>query len=416
MVEDCEAVELATVPFVAAADHKSSAVSLLCPFLVGWTAYLLAMELLAGWILKAVPNGHTFDFSAFYAAGKAARTSPLHLYYPSVLAFPHLPYEALLYAPFTLASYHTAYLLFIGFNFILLLGAFLTGPLSRRAMLFAFIPVFVALTQGQDSILLLLICCFAWRYRDDPLRCGLILSLALFKFNIILPLGCLLALRKGWRFIVGFSAGCAALLLVCFSLVGRYGTRAFVSLIHSGSLCANSAASAQSAFAIYPAMMPNLMGLFYGLGARHLAALEEFLVTAAGSVLIFAWCAYRVRTEQEDSVAFGLATVCALLVSYHLYVHDLSLLLLAMALLRPPRIVLWALYLAPLILLLFFAAHYLFLAALPVLLLLHRGNSRRELIQRRTTVQQEQYAKDRGGQSDPSARSASTVLVAQASR
>jgi hypothetical protein len=115
--------------------------------------------------------------------------------------------------------------------------------------------------------------------------------------------------------------------------------------------------------------MPNLMGLFYGLGARHLLAFEEFLVTAAGSVLIFAWCAYRVPTEQNEAVAIGLATVCALLVSCHLYLHDLTLLLLPIALLRPSRLQLWLLFLAPAILL-FFAPHYLFLAALPLLLLL----------------------------------------------
>jgi hypothetical protein len=97
-----------------------------------------------------------------------------------------LPYEALLHAPFTLASYRSGYLLFIDFNLAMLLGLFLARPFSRGLMLFAFIPVFAAVTQGQDSILLLLICCFAWRHRDDPLRCGLVLSLSLFSHQRIL--------------------------------------------------------------------------------------------------------------------------------------------------------------------------------------------------------------------------------------
>jgi len=349
------------------------------PFLIGWSFYLLAMELLG--TFKSLPAGRVFDFFAFYTAGKVARTSPAHLYDPSSLPFFHLPYEALLYAPFTVASYHHAYLLFIGFNLVLLLGVFVAGPFSDvipiwqprpGLMLFAFLPVLFAVIQGQDSILLLLICCLAWRQWKYPMRCGLILSLGLFKFNIILPLVCLLALRKGWRFTIGFFAGCAAVLLACFSLVGRSGTDAFVGLIYSGSLAGSNAASAQSAFAIHPAMMPNLMGLFYGLGARHLPASGEALLTAAGSVLVFAWCAYRVRTEQDEAAAFSLATVCALLVSYHLYLHDLSLLLIPMSLLRRSHRILSLLFLTPVILLLT-VPNYLFLAALPVLLLLNRA-------------------------------------------
>jgi hypothetical protein len=59
-----------------------------------------------------------------------ARRSRAQIYDPSVLPFFHLPYEALLYAPFALASYRSAYLLFIGFNLAMLLGLFLAGPFS----------------------------------------------------------------------------------------------------------------------------------------------------------------------------------------------------------------------------------------------------------------------------------------------
>jgi hypothetical protein len=348
------------------------------PFLVGWSIYFLALELLGHF--RRLPAGHAWDFYSFYVAGKGVRSSPAHLYDPSALPFFHLPYEALLYAPFSMASYHPAYLLFIGFNLVLLLGVFFIGPFSDvipiwqprpGLMLFAFLPVFVAVIQGQISILLLLICCLAWRQWEHPTRCGLILSLALFKFNIILPLACLLALRKGRRFAIGFLAGCTAVLLACFAMVGRYGTASFVGLIRSGSLAGNNAVTAQNMFQVHPAMMPNLMGLLYGLGARHLPASGELLLTAASSVLVFAWCAYRVRSEKEEATAFALATVCALLVSYHLYLHDLSLLLIAMALLRPSYRIVSLLFLAPVILLLF-APHYLFLAAVPVLLLLGR--------------------------------------------
>jgi len=89
------------------------------------------------------------------------------------LPFDHFAYEALLFVPFSLLKYSTAYFAFAAFNIFLLVAAqrlfrpYLSpleslGKLVPEAIFFCFLPAGIALILGQDSILLLLLAVLAF--------------------------------------------------------------------------------------------------------------------------------------------------------------------------------------------------------------------------------------------------------------
>jgi hypothetical protein len=364
------------------------------PFLIGWCIFLL-LALGAG-LTSSARGG--FDFRSFYAAGCILRTQPSRLYdlalqqqvqtaaiskgdYPIPLLHP--PYEALLYAPFTLLSYPRAYIAYLCFNMLLLLAVFFVArPMFSSTiqtwqprpglMIFTFYPVFAAIIQGQNSILLVLIVCLAWRElkAGRDLTAGLLLALGLFKFQIVLPLALLLAVRWGWRFAAGFAASSAAVAALSFALIGKAGVRGLARTIAAGSLAGDRSADMQRIMAIHPLAMPNLFGLVSALAGRWLSARSVFAIVALLSAATLLYTARLLRDATTSDRALALAVVCAILVSYHLYIHDLSLLLVPLALLVRIAWLRTAIYiLAPLIVF-GYGANGLFLLALPIAALL----------------------------------------------
>lgn len=368
------------------------------PFLFAWCICLLIMEFCG---LEFVGNGvHTkFDFRSFYAAGYLARTHPSQLYNLSLqkqvqdtlvspgvnlLAFYHPSYETLMFAPFSLLEYRTAYLAFIAFNLLLLLATLFAVPyadsrgvlwLKSRPwlMFFLFLPLLISVAHGQDSILILLLCCIAWQQLDsgkDP-SAGCVLALALFKFQIILPIVVLVAIRRGWRFIAGFVIASVGVALLCLGVGGFSGMGNYFHLLTGATSAVGKSALAQQTLSVFPLAMPNLSGLLYACGARFLHSAPAFdAIVVICSLGLFAWCAGVVR-RIDDRTSFSIAILCGMLVSYHLYVYDLTPVLLAVALLadQAQRYIVLSLFVLPLILLPF-GSNSFFLLAVPLLVML----------------------------------------------
>ena len=114
----------------------------------------------------------------------------------TILPYIHLPYEALLYVPLAHFSYLTAYGIWLAVNLVLLgsipfllrrrLQGLGKAPLYLWLLAgFAFFPIFIALIQGQDSILLLFLYCLAWTSleRGAKLASGCWLALGLYKYS-----------------------------------------------------------------------------------------------------------------------------------------------------------------------------------------------------------------------------------------
>jgi hypothetical protein len=369
------------------------------PFLIGCGFFLLLMLYLGIFAPRSATNG--FDFRSFYTSGVMVRTQPHALYDLTAqkqvqdalvsrenlpLPFAHPSYEALFYAPFSLASYRTDYLLFLITNvFLLALVFFLSRPLFDGVipalqprpglMFFLFIPVIIAIWQGQDSILFLLLFCCAWRQvqRGRDFSAGVFLALCLFRFQLAIPLAIFFAVRRGRSFVAGFVVAGAAVAALCFAILGRDGVVSMFELMRSFSLSNDHGTLAQQAMAVHPLAMPNLYGLVHALGGSHLSSRVSFGMTIGLSIALFLWSLDRARRAGDDATAFGIAILCSVLVSQHLYMHDASLLLPAFALLhgRVHNAILVVCYVLPAVLFLLAGSPWFFLLAVPVLFMLY---------------------------------------------
>lgn len=295
------------------------------------------------------------DFRTFYTAGHMVRSGDAARLYdydaeqraqsamvsPNVYALPFMypAYASLIFVPLAWSSYRAAYLLFFAGNLLLSRLALAimrpySASLSARwkpllALIFlSFMPIGIALIYGQVSILLLLLycACFAALQNDKPFIAGLFLSLALIKFQIALPVALLFLIWRRWRFVAGFAGGAVALSLVSVYLTG---IRVLTTYWHSVFLSSHaSTAASQAKYAMFPAQMPNLYGFYHSIagGAPWGQAL-----TIACSLLVLVWAMF-----QRPSLP--LALLAGLLVSYHLYLYDLSLLFLPITLIFNERL------------------------------------------------------------------------------
>ena len=310
------------------------------------------------------------DFTVFYTAGTILREGLRHqLYDPHIqyrvqqeftggliesrrgpLPYIHPPVEAVVFLPLTLLPYRQAFVVWDVLNIVALFGV---AVLLRRHLkvlrvippwefvlgFLAFFPVFLCLLQGQDSILLLLLCAlgFSALKRDSDLLAGGWLGLALFKFQFVIPLVLLITFWKRKRTAVGFTAVAGVWALVSLGLVGWQGMLAYPRYVLQ-------IAKAPSLGGVPPELMPNLRGLVEGwsfissgaasTGADSVPAILSVLVLAMSGLLV-AFAAIKARFAARDhlDVAFSLAIVVSTLVSWHTNAHDLCLLILPLVLL-----------------------------------------------------------------------------------
>jgi len=329
------------------------------PFAWAWSAYTFLILLLVAnvWI----PSGlyKDFDFRSMYAAGVLARTDPVHLYDPvrqkqvqdglvgkrdQALPFGHLAYGALLYIPLSLLNYRSAYVSVVLCNAILVALCFLaarkefseTIPLWQpRAgfIFFTFMPTTITLAQGQDSLLLLLILCLAWKLldRSQDYAAGFVLANLLIKPHLALLMALFVAVRYGWRFVAGFITGVVAVAAICLPFWLHGGWRSWLGVLSGMSLVSGNSQSQEVSMGIYPWTMPNLRGAFLLLLGKVLSSHILFGVVCLGSLILLVWGLVVVRKLSARN-AFAFSILMTALLSYNLEPHDLVILLLPMVL------------------------------------------------------------------------------------
>ncbi len=263
----------------------------------------------------------------------------------------HPPFEAVLYLVVAWLPLLRAYRLWSILNLLFLaVGAQLIAkrvlaPWDWRILFAAsltFVPLLLSLLQGQDSVLLLLVVILAFTaFREErAFAAGCWLGLGLFKFQIVLPVALVLILmaerKRRSQFATGFS-------LVALTLVGISaaisGWSAFVYprfLLHLQT---------QPSTGIAPQAMANFRGLAYLLFHRAQSswALGLMFILSAGGLVktLTVWRNAQIAspadtpasTRYEHDFAFANTVLFALLASYYLNPHDLSLLLLPISLL-----------------------------------------------------------------------------------
>jgi len=291
------------------------------------------------------------DLRAFYAAGTIVRGGHADQLYDyeyerrlqnvvighraNALPFLYPPFAALLFVPLSLLPYRLAFFGLLLFNVGLLfaiarlLSPWLPAFAGHSSLLLpslygCLFAVPVALMQGQISFVLLLAYSGTYVLGRQKLNfaAGLLLSVALIKFQIALPVILLFVLWRQWRVVSGFLVGAVGVIAVSLALVGRTGMMSYWhAMIGMAGSTARNAAAGKARYGMFPTDMPNLHGLTYGLS--HGAAW--------GSLLNLVLCCVVLGWAMRRKASLLVALPAAMLVSYHMQPHDLTLLLLPLS-------------------------------------------------------------------------------------
>jgi hypothetical protein len=307
------------------------------------------------------------DFTIFYTAGKMLHEGLGHRLYDSALQYEvqqtfaagvrirkgALPYnhpavEALIFEPLASFDYPAAYLVWGAINLAILgLLPFLLrrhiplltecSPLLWLLVLLGYFPVLVALLQGQDVILLLLlnVLAFAALKRNADTLAGCWLGLSVFKFQLIVPLVLILLCWKRTKVAQSFVVVAAGLAAISVAISGWAG-----ALRYPGYVLHVEKSMEWDRIAMD---MPNLRGLIEGWSfARGFHGAHA--ITIALSLGLLGWVIVKGRGRASSSqrsqlnfdldfdLRFSVATVAVLLVSYHAFPYDLSLLVIPLLL------------------------------------------------------------------------------------
>jgi hypothetical protein len=298
------------------------------------------------------------DFTVYYTAGTILRDALGHQLYDEYvqqevqsrfagkipsrrapLPYIHPPYEALLFVPLTRLPYSKAFAVWDLLNAAALFGVYLIlrssvawlGSFSALEFVFAsvaFFPVFACFLQGQDSVLLLLLCVLAFRAmkRNNDFLAGCWFGLGLFKFQFVVPMILLIAIWKSRRVLLGFTAVSMVLVGVSTCLTGWSPLLAYPHYVLD-------IASTPTLGGVPARFLPNLRGLVMGW---HLPFPVWVGTGVAALISVAVFLSAATRQTRSDGAGLdlqmSLAVTVAALVGWQTNIHDLSLLVLPLVL------------------------------------------------------------------------------------
>jgi hypothetical protein len=323
--------------------------------LYGFMILMLGMNVVAFFVpWKEIMAGKN-DFAVFYSSaamvheGQASRlydwNSENHfIHRVSDLTRPplnHLPYELLIFVPFTYLRFGAAYVLWTLLSLGMLAGvALLMRNLRPGASTFcltfltilAFFPVWFCLLQGQDSIVLLFLFALSFwlwtRGRDD--MAGFLLGLGLFRPQLALPFVLVAFLAGKWKFVRGFVPGAALAVALSTWVVGFHGIAEFARFLVSQGT-ESSAGILGKQWTVWPSVMPTLRGFLWVCLPSGTPGMIRNVLLLCGTFGGLLWAAKRMRSAGAGAsfdLAFAIALATVLLVSFHSYLHDFSLMII----------------------------------------------------------------------------------------
>lgn len=264
-----------------------------------------------------------------------------------VLINPYPPFFVTSFLPLALLPYTVAYIVWLAVNCILLVSVLYvleryTGLEGRKALAFrwialSFLPVFMALANGQASAYLLALlaaCLFAVR-SDHPLLAGAALAAASIKPVYVLPILLVFLIQRRWRILVWYVATGVLLILAPVPIFGVEIYRSYLQLLAQIS-------SWQGRSVHHPLWyhhVPIAPGIFAAQWNHSLAGFTQLFLANPGSTIAYAGLSVGVlslvvvsaRQRSEIEISFGIAIIAGLLVSPHTLAYDLSLLLIPVA-------------------------------------------------------------------------------------
>ena len=295
------------------------------------------------------------DFPAFYSSAQMVREgqgSRLYdfeaensfLHRISDVARPpfvHVPYENLIFIPFTYLRFGAAHILWTSLSVGMLVGvALLMRDLRPGGSNFlltvlpvvAFFPVWHCLLQGQDSILLVVLFALSfwlWR-RGQEDAAGFVLAMGLFRPQLVLPFVVITFLAGRWKFVRGFIPGAAFVVALSTWVVGFHGMADFArTLISQGTQ--NSANTLAERWHEWPGQMATWRGFLWVCLPSWVPSGTRNFLLLSGTLVGLLWAARKMRNAKDGAafdLAFAIAVAMVALVSFHSYLHDFSLMIL----------------------------------------------------------------------------------------
>jgi hypothetical protein len=305
------------------------------------------------------------DFASFYTAGTLVRRGlATDLYNPSAqwkvqqefapqvqtrlgpLPYIRPPFEALFFAIFASWTYAKAFLIWTSVKLALLTAIPLLvvrdrpwaepfPPWTAGILILGTFPEFMDLLMGQDAALLTFMFALAfWQLaKGNDRAAGAILGLALFKFQLVIPVVIILWIAGRKRILPGFALTASAAVAVSAVLVG------FRGLLHYAHyLIALNQATGVGV--IMPEGQMNLRGLlvFFVGHSPYPGRIHWILAPIALAAMIATGLLWRNANARANDLfldeGFGLALVTAIVTSYYAYDYDLLLLVVPLLAMR----------------------------------------------------------------------------------
>jgi len=316
-----------------------------------WAAVLVCLEVAAGeliwWVRFAFFSGlQGPDFYTYYATSllllhrgpgvvydftvqKQFQDQVTSQWAGHFILLPYItpPWVTLIFYPLGLLPYRAAYIawgvsivLLVGVSIALLLRA---GGLKGRAALLGAaaaagsLPVFVLLLQGQSDAPMLAAtsaAALAWTRRHAA-RAGASAAVALVKPQLILLLPVLFLVRRSWRAIAAFGAGCVLLLLLSLLVYGPAASLAWLRILAPWAFAGqvNFPVDTQSQFSVRGLIL--LLGVPPGL---------QLVVLAIG---LLALAVVLLLARADARLELALAILGSMALSPYQHAHDLALLI-----------------------------------------------------------------------------------------
>jgi Glycosyltransferase family 87 len=291
------------------------------------SAVSAVVAIILGAALFSLPtdkNEDTRDFSQFYSAGQMvsnglgsrlydiglqaqfiSRVAAVHTFYN------HPPFQSLLFVPFTLFTYRTAFRLwtlvslglFVGAAWLIESTTKVSVALSQYTripadfglvlvLFLTFAPATTCLLIGQDSMLMLFIytLVFLLLRRNAGFYAGCVLAIGLYKFQVILPFVFILLLRRKWSSLAGFSAVGGLLVFISAAISGFQVLSGYPRFLLFDR-------SYQSVAGFQPEFMPNIRGIVYLLLNRWVAPWLLLILVLVLSLFTMWFAAKRWRDD-----------------------------------------------------------------------------------------------------------------------
>ncbi|HEV2199600.1 MAG TPA: glycosyltransferase family 87 protein [Bryobacteraceae bacterium] len=280
------------------------------------------------------------DFAGLYTAGRLAGSPDLYSFEANeriqmeavgALPEPRMiydrpPFYSVLLMPLATLPYRAAYAVFEVLNIFCLCAA--VWLFARRSVEIAVlasvsVPILLGIMQGQDTGFFTLgyAAFYTLLERGRGFLAGLSLSICLIKLHLFPLTAIALLLRREWGALKGAASAVTVLIAASFAAFGGSWPSMYWAALRGPNIDLN------------PKIMPNLHGLATLMGWGRMT--EAVLMATVLAAFVVA----AVRAERP--LLYALALVGGLLLSFHAYPQDATLLLLALGILDTTAPVVW---------------------------------------------------------------------------